>query len=69
MTVDDVKGKIYSSRITAMTLKMDIEKCEFLRRCSDFRSYEWTQGHRMAVRCIVQDKNEDIPLPLENKSI
>ena len=63
----DVKGKIYSSRITAMTLKMDIEKGEFLQECSDFRSYEWSRGRRMAVRCIVQDKNGDIPLPLENK--
>ncbi|GMH93183.1 hypothetical protein TL16_g12558 [Triparma laevis f. inornata] len=46
---------------------MDIEKGEFLQKDSDFRSYEWTQGRRMTVRCIVQDKNGDNQLPLENK--
>ena len=69
MTVDDVKSLVDSSRITTMTLKMDIEKGEFLQKDSDFRSYEWTQGRRMPVRCIVQDKNGDNQLPLENKSI
>ena len=37
--------------------EITIEKGEFLQEGSDFRSYEWTQGRRMPVKCIVQDKN------------
>ena len=36
------EGKVDSSRITAMALKITIEKGEFLQKESDFRSYEWS---------------------------
>ena len=67
MTVDDVKGVSRFFQDYCHDTEITIEKGEFLQEGSDFRSYEWTQGRRMAVRCIVQDKNGDIPLPLENK--